>query len=87
LAFDACFGTLALREVRVSTVATNRTVLSLNRKLGFRQTYIQPAAQTIGGKPVDLVHFLLIAEDWPKVREGILPLAKLAERQCGPMGS
>jgi hypothetical protein len=35
----------------------------------------------IGGKPVDLVHFRLGAVDWPKTREKLLPLARLAERQ------
>jgi RimJ/RimL family protein N-acetyltransferase len=81
LAFDVAFGTLGLEELRVKTVSTNQNVLSLNRKLGFQQTYIEPAAQVIGGKPVDMVHYLLKAKEWPPYRTKLLPLAKLAEIQ------
>ncbi len=80
-AFKVAFETLKLRELRVKTVSTNRSVLSLNRKFGFRQTGVERAAQVIGGQPVDLVHFRLEATDWPKIREGLLPLARLAEKQ------
>src|ERR1041385_1376872 len=52
VAFDIAFSKLGLDELRVKTVSTNQNVLSLNRKLGFRQTRIEPAAQIIGGKPV-----------------------------------
>ena len=81
LAFEIAFERLALRELRVKTIATNRTVLSLNRKFGFRQTRIEPGAQLIGGQLVDQVHFVLEAEDWRKKREGLVPLARLAEKQ------
>jgi hypothetical protein len=56
-------------------------VLSLNRKFGFRQVGIQPAAQVIGGEPVDLITFVLEAKDWPKTREQLLALAQLAAKQ------
>jgi RimJ/RimL family protein N-acetyltransferase len=81
LAFDTAFNKLGLTEVRVTTVSTNHSVLSLNRKLGFRQTGITKNAQMIAGQAVDFVHFLLDQKDWPKVRAGVLPLARLAERQ------
>jgi RimJ/RimL family protein N-acetyltransferase len=82
VAFDQiAFGKLNLTELRVKTVSTNQPVLSLNRKLGFHQTLVEAAAQIIGGVPVDLVHFLLEKKDWPPVRERLLPLARLAERQ------
>jgi RimJ/RimL family protein N-acetyltransferase len=80
-AFDIAFGMLELSELRAKTVSTNHSVLSLNRKFGFRQTRVEPAAQVIAGQPVDLVNFVLEARDWPKVRERLLPLAHLAERQ------
>jgi RimJ/RimL family protein N-acetyltransferase len=80
-AFEIAFGALGLRELRVKTVSTNRPVLSLNRKFGFRQIRIEPAAQVIAGQPVDLVHFLLDIKDWPGIREKLLPLARLAEAQ------
>jgi RimJ/RimL family protein N-acetyltransferase len=81
LAFDIAFDRLDLTELRVTTVSTNRPMLSLNRKLGFRQTGITKNAQLIGGQAVDLVHFLLDRNDWPKVRADILPLAHVAEKQ------
>ena len=81
LAFDIAFTQLGLAEVRVTTVSTNRSVLSLNHKLGFRQTGVTKNGQMIGGQAVDLVHFLLDGQDWPRVRAGVLPLARVAEKQ------
>ena len=78
---DTAFNRLSLHELHGSTVATNHTVLSINRKFGFRQIGIQPAAQVIGGKAVDLVNFSMTAEEWPKARERLMPLARLAETQ------
>ena len=37
-----------------------------------------PAAQMIDGKPVDLVEFIIAVEDWRKVRDRLLPLARQA---------
>ncbi len=80
-AFEIAFERLGLSELRVRTISTNRPVLSLNRKFGFRQVRVESAAQMISGQPVDQVHFLLEAKDWPKIHAGLLPLARLAERQ------
>lgn len=81
LVLDTAFDRLSLREVHGSTVATNHTVLSINRKFGFRQTGITPAAQMIGGKSIDLVNFSMLADEWPKARERLMPLARVAENQ------
>jgi RimJ/RimL family protein N-acetyltransferase len=81
LAFEIAFERLALRELRVKTISTNPTVLSLNRRFGFRQTRVEPGAQMIGGQLVDQVHFVLEAKEWPKIREKLAPLARLAEKQ------
>ncbi|HXD00881.1 MAG TPA: GNAT family protein [Verrucomicrobiae bacterium] len=81
LAFDLAFGVLRLKEVRVTTVSTNQPVLSLNRRFGFSETGVDRGGAIIGGKPVDLVRFLLKAAEWPKPREKMLPLARLAEAQ------
>jgi RimJ/RimL family protein N-acetyltransferase len=81
LAFEIAFERLELHQLRVKTVSSNQSVLSLNRKLGFRQTGVEPAARVIGGQAVELVRFVLDAKDWLKARERILPLATLAERQ------
>ena len=81
LAFDLAFNTLHLTEIRVTTVSTNHHVLSLNKRFGLKQVEVERAATNIGGKPVDLVHFLLPAGDWPKPRDLLLPMARLAEKQ------
>jgi RimJ/RimL family protein N-acetyltransferase len=81
VAFDVAFGVLGLSELRAKTVTTNQAVLSLNRKFGFRQTRIEAASQSIGGRLVDQAHFLLEGKDWPAVRERLAPLARLAETQ------
>ena len=81
LSTELAFGSMGLRELRVKMVATNMAVLSLHRKSGFKQVGIIPAAQTIAGKPVDMVEFLITAEDWFKVRDRQLPLARVAGAQ------
>ncbi len=83
VAFDHAFARMGLTQLRGSAVSTNQRIMSLSRKFGFRQTHVQAAAQTISGQPVDLVHFVLDVADWRKVREKLLPLARLAERQIG----
>jgi RimJ/RimL family protein N-acetyltransferase len=81
LAFDIAFDSLGLQSLRSKTVSTNRTVLSLNRKLGFEETRLEPKAQVIDGIAVDMVHFVLSRDNWRKTREKVLPLAQLAEKQ------
>ena len=81
LSTEMAFGSMGLRELRVRMVATNVTVQSLHRKSGFKQVGIISAAQIIAGKPVDMIEFLITAEDWFKVREGQLPLARVAGAQ------
>jgi RimJ/RimL family protein N-acetyltransferase len=78
LATDLGFGQLGLSEFRTTCVSTNVTVHSLHRRSGFKKVGILRAAQTINGRPVDLVQFLLTPEDWAGVRDGLLPLARLA---------
>lgn len=81
LAFRTAFETLALGELRMTTAVTNRPVLSLSRKLGFRRTGVATNARLIDGVPVDIVHFLVEAGEWPRVCEQLAPLARLAEMQ------
>jgi len=81
LAFNCAFERLGLTQLHGSTVATNQNVLSLNRKLGFKQTGVETAAQIIGGKPVDLVRYTLSSDDWKQVRVSLIPLARMAESQ------
>ena len=82
LATDLAFGTLGLTELRSHSVSTNLAVHSLHRKTGFKQVGIVRAAQTIGGEPVDLLEFVIMAQDWPKVRDGLLPIVRLAGTQA-----
>jgi RimJ/RimL family protein N-acetyltransferase len=78
MATDLAFERLGLTELRSTCVSTNLNVYSLHRKSGFKEVGITRAAQIIGGRPVDLIQFLLTAEDWAKVRVRLLPLARLA---------
>jgi len=81
LAFDLAYGRLGLSELRARTISSNQPVLSLNRKFGFRQVRVEVGAQVIGGKNVDMVHFLLTAPEWYRIREQLVPLATVAQTQ------
>jgi RimJ/RimL family protein N-acetyltransferase len=81
LMMDLAFNRLGLSELRSNHVSTNRNLYSLHRKCGFKQVGIKRTAQIVDGKPVDLVQYLLTAEDWSKVHDHLLPLAQLAGRQ------
>jgi hypothetical protein len=62
-------------------VSTNIPLHSLHRKCGFKRIKVLYSAQHIGGKPVDLIQYVLTNEDWPKIRDRLLPLAQLAGRE------
>lgn len=79
--FNLAFEKLGLSELQGTTVASNQPVLSLNRKFGFRLVGVEPAAQVIDGKAVDLARFVLTAKDWSESRERLVPLARVAEIQ------
>ena len=81
IGFDLAFGRMGLTELRGTVVATNHTVISLNRKLGCRQIKVEPGGRVIGSKAVDMVHFVLSPDDWSKAGERLVPLARLAEKQ------
>jgi RimJ/RimL family protein N-acetyltransferase len=81
LSADLAFGSMGLRELRASVVATNTEVLSLHRKSGFIEVGRVPAAQMIDGKPVDKVEFVFTAEEWKKRRDRVMPLAHFAGKQ------
>lgn len=81
LAFNLAFETLALDELHIAVVSTNHRVLSFHQEMGFRQSGITPSALVIGERHVNLVHFLLDAEEWPRLLENITPLAEQAEVQ------
>jgi RimJ/RimL family protein N-acetyltransferase len=81
VSLDMAFFQLGFHELRGATVATNLPVLSFYRKLGFREVGVTTAGQFIGGKPVDLVCFVVTVDDWTRARQPLLPVAKLAETQ------
>jgi RimJ/RimL family protein N-acetyltransferase len=78
---EIAFKRLKLSKLVGTTVATNTSVLSINRKFGWRQTRVETAAQIIGGQAVDLIHFELTPADWDEAQARLLPLAQLAEKQ------
>jgi RimJ/RimL family protein N-acetyltransferase len=79
VAIDTALGRLKLNLLRNTTVASNRPVISISRKLGFRQVKIVSGERVIGGKPTDMVHFVMTAEEWAMARERLLPIAQTAE--------
>jgi RimJ/RimL family protein N-acetyltransferase len=81
LIFDLAFEKLNLRELLARCVSTNIKVHSIVKKCGFRQTETKHACQVIGGQPVDMIHFVMQAGDWPASRSRLLPLAEFAETQ------
>ena len=81
--YDLAFCQLKFTELNGSTVATNQSVLSINRKLGWQQTRVESSARHIGGQTIDLIHFVLTPSAWAKARMRLLPLARLAECQMG----
>lgn len=81
LSFDLAFERLGLRELLARCVSTNLGVHSLLKKYGFRQTEIKSAEATIGGQPVDMLHFILSSEDWVRRRGYFLPLARFVEQR------
>ena len=81
LTADLAFGSMGLHELRARIVATNKEVLSLHRKAGFKEVGRVTAAQMIDGKPVDMLQFVITAEEWRKRRGPQLPLAQFAGKQ------
>jgi RimJ/RimL family protein N-acetyltransferase len=81
LLIDYAFKKMRLTQIRSNCVSTNIPLHSLHRKCGFQRVGLKQAAQMIDGQPVDLVQYLLTAEDWAKVRDPLLPLANLAAAQ------
>ncbi len=79
LTYDLAFERMQLKELRATSVGSNRTLHSYVRKLGFRQTRIEKGGRMIGGEAVDILHFVLTAAAWSKARAAMLPLAQYAE--------
>ncbi|MEI6560775.1 MAG: GNAT family protein [Verrucomicrobiota bacterium] len=75
------FERLGLQTLRTKVVSTNRRVILLDKQIGFKETHYEPAAQSIGGKPIDMIHMVMQAEDWPQVRKTLMPMARMLEVQ------
>jgi len=80
VAFSLAFDRLGLKALRNATVSSNAPVLAISRKFGFEKTRFEPGGRIIGGKPVDMVHFILTAANWSRTREHLVPTAQVAER-------
>jgi RimJ/RimL family protein N-acetyltransferase len=79
VAFTIAFEELHLNALRNATVASNVPVLSISRRFGFEKVTFEQGGRVIGGKPVDMVHFILTAEKWGLTRPKLLASAKVAE--------
>ncbi len=78
---DLVFNEFGLHSLRTKVVSSNRRVILLDRQIGFKETHSEPAAQIIGGKPVDLIHMEMKSEDWPQIRKNLMPMALMLEVQ------
>ena len=78
---EIAFEQLGMSALRTRVVSTNRRVILLDQQIGFKETHIEPAAQIIGGKPVDMIHMAMQSEDWPGVRKALTPIARMLEVQ------
>jgi RimJ/RimL family protein N-acetyltransferase len=78
-AFDIAFGELGLKALRNTTVSTNRPVISISRRFGFKEVRLETGGRIINGQPVDMYHFILTAEQWSITRPGLVSAARLAE--------
>jgi len=79
VAFGIAFEELRLNALRNATVASNVPVLSISRRFGFEEVTFEPGGRMIGGKPVDMVHFIVTAEKWSQTRPKLLASARVAE--------
>ena len=69
LLLDLLYGPMGIAQVRAATVAGNLAIHSFLRKGGFRRVQVQHAGRVIGGRAVDLLHFVQTREDWLRTRE------------------
>jgi RimJ/RimL family protein N-acetyltransferase len=79
VAFGIAFDQLRLHALRNATVATNMPVISISRRFGFEEVGCKRGERLIGGKPVDMMHFILTAEKWARTRDKLVPSAQVAE--------
>jgi RimJ/RimL family protein N-acetyltransferase len=84
LLYDFFFGHMGITQLQSMCVASNLAIHAFLRKHGFRQAKVECASQVIGGEAVDMIQFVLTAEDWLNARETRIPAAQrveLANRQ------
>jgi RimJ/RimL family protein N-acetyltransferase len=78
VAFSIAFDQLGLKVLRNVTVSSNTPVQSISRRFGFEQVNVEKAGRVIGGKSVDMVHFILTIEKWAQTRPHLVPMAQVA---------
>jgi len=81
LTYDMAFDRLGLQELRATSVASNLTLHSFVKKLGYHQGETDHAARKIAGESVDIFNFTLKAATWRRQREKLIPLAEYAGRR------
>jgi RimJ/RimL family protein N-acetyltransferase len=81
LAYDLAFNRLELGVLRATSVASNLSLHSFIKKLGYQQVGVDHAARVINGEAVNIFNFLLTADEWQRRREKLIPLAGYAARR------
>lgn len=79
LLLDMFYREMGLTQLLVRTVASNRRAHSLFRKIGFVQVQAKQPSQLIGGREIEMLHFVQTAEDWRQARQKLILAAQRTE--------
>jgi RimJ/RimL family protein N-acetyltransferase len=66
---DLFYGQMSLTELQATSVASSLQVHSFICRLGFRKVRVEREGRVIGGRSIDMVHFVQTAKDWSRARE------------------
>lgn len=81
MGIDVAIERLCVHKLKLKVVTTNARAIKIYRWIGFRETLIEPDAQIINGKPVDMMHMEMEEEEWEVGRKRLAPVALMTEVQ------
>lgn len=78
--YEAAFDYLHLEEVYGHTITENKVVVSFHDRCGLTRRALLPSYYSIGQMTYDAVEHVLTRQNWPRVRQSLEPIAKIAAR-------